>query len=40
LGGVKTSEVNGKTVVEPEMSDDDFKAVLSQAIKLAHEKAE
>jgi small-conductance mechanosensitive channel len=39
-GGVKTSEVNGKTVVEPELSDDDFKAVLAQALKLAHEKAE
>jgi hypothetical protein len=39
-GGVKTSEVNGKTVVEPEMSDDDFNAVLAQAVRLAHEKAE
>ena len=39
-GGLKTSEVNGKTVVEPELSDDDFKAVVAQAIRLAHDKAE
>jgi len=39
-GGVKTSEVGGKTVVEPEIPDDDFNAVLAQAIRLAHEKAE
>ena len=37
-GGIKTSEVGGKTVVEPEMSDDDFNAVLAQTIRLAHEK--
>ena len=35
-GGVKTSEVNGKTVSTPEMSDDDFKALMAQGIRLAH----
>jgi hypothetical protein len=39
-GATKTTEVGGKTVVEPEMSDDDFNAVLAQAVRLAHEKAE
>jgi hypothetical protein len=39
-GGLKKTEVGGKTVVEPELSDDEFNAVLSQTLKLAHEKAE
>ncbi|KKN92400.1 hypothetical protein LCGC14_0208910 [marine sediment metagenome] len=39
-GGLKETEVKGKTVVVPEMDDDDFNAVLSQTLKLAHEKAE
>jgi hypothetical protein len=37
----QTKEVelaNGKTTVEPEMSDDDFNTVLAQTIKLAHAK--
>jgi hypothetical protein len=37
----QTKEVelaNGKTTVEPEMSDDDFNTVLAQKIKLAHAK--
>jgi hypothetical protein len=39
-GGLKETEVGGKTVVSPELSDDEFNDVLSQTIKLAHEKAE
>lgn len=39
-GGLKTTEVGGKEVTVPEMSDDDFNAVLAQATRLAHEKAE
>jgi hypothetical protein len=38
-GGVKETELaNGQTKLEPEMSEDEFKAMLSKGIKLAHKK--
>lgn len=39
-GGLKQEEVGGKTVVSPELSDDDFNAMLAQGVRVANAKDE